>query len=231
MLTIPCLLIEARDFYIGRQKSVHAAGLGHNFNDIEARSMVKIEELLPGLEYSGQERQVIKRIVHATGDIGIARLVRFHPDAVACGVAAIRAGRPIFTDVRMVVAGLNRHLTRQFGCSVHCALDESKVMKQAVDGNDTRSATAFRSLNTRLNNAMVAIGNAPTALLALVNLIDKGVAPSLVVGMPVGFIQAKESKTELTKRSVPYIVITGRRGGSPAAAATMNALLLLALEA
>lgn len=203
---------------------------GHDFNDIEARSMAIIEGLLPQLDYFGQERQVIKRIVHATGDTEIAKLVRFHPDAVACGATTIRAGRPIFTDVRMVAAGLNRYLAQQFGCSVHCALDESKAMKQVADENNTRSATAFRSLGTRLNNALVVIGNAPTALLALVNLIDKGVLPSLVVGMPVGFVQAEESKTELTKRSVPYIIIMGRRGGSPAAAATVNALLYLALE-
>lgn len=196
---------------------------------IETRSMAIIEDLLPPLDCSEEERQVIKRIVHATGDPQVASLVRLHPNAVSTGIAAISEGKPIFTDVRMVVAGINHHLAQEFSCSIHCALDEPNVMRQAQEENVTCSAAAVRCLGTRLNGAIVAIGNAPTALLALLDLIgDGGVLPALVVGMPIGFVQARESKTELMKQDIPYVTIEGTRGGSAAAIATVNALLNLA---
>ena len=208
----------------------HSLSVMHNApQTIEPRSMAIIEDLLPPLDCSEEERQVIKRIVHAAGDPQVASLVRLHPNAVSAGIAAIRQGKPIFTDVRMVVVGINHHLARKFGCSIHCAFDEPEVMRQAPAKNTTRSAAAVRSLGMRLHGAIVAIGNAPTALLALLDLIDGGdVLPALVVGMPVGFVQARESKAELMKRDIPYITIEGTRGGSAAAVATVNALLNLA---
>ncbi|MFC2071371.1 precorrin-8X methylmutase [Chloroflexota bacterium] len=199
-------------------------------SDIETRSMAIIDRLLPVLDCSEKERQVVKRIVHATGDPEIASLIKFEPNAIGAGLAAIRDGRPIYTDVSMVKAGINKRLAGQFRCSVLCALTEFKQVKQVVYGNNTRSAAAFLNLDSKLSKALVVIGNAPTALLALVGLIDKGIIPSLVVGMPVGFVQAEESKVELSRRNIPYITIAGRRGGSPAAVATVNALLRLALE-
>jgi len=201
-------------------------------NDIEARSLAIIDKLLPSISCTDRERQVIKRIVHATGDLAIAELVKFHPNAIDAGVATIRAGKPIFTDGRMTAVGINkRQIAQKFGCSIHCALDEVDALQQIGKGKVTRSATAISAIGPRLNGALVAIGNAPTALLELLNLIDNGVLPSLVIGMPVGFIQAEESKVELTRRSIPYITIIGKRGGSAAAAAAVNALLRLALEA
>jgi len=200
-------------------------------NDIEARSLAIIDELLASISCTDRERQIIKRIVHATGDPGIAELVKFHPNAIDAGVATIRAGKPIFTDGRMTAVGINkRQIAQKFGCSIHCALDEVDTLQQIEKEKATRSATAISVIGPRLSGALVAIGNAPTALLELVNLIDNGISPSLVVGMPVGFIQAEESKVELTKRSIPYITIIGKRGGSAAAAAAVNALLRLALE-
>ena len=155
----------------------------------------------------------------------------FPVHAVSVGIAAIREGKPIFTDVRMVAVGINYHLTQEFGCSVHCALDEPGMMKQAQEEGVTRSAGAIRWLGRKLDGAIVVIGNAPTALLALLDLIDSGdVRPALVVGMPVGFVQAEESKAELTKRDVPYITVEGTRGGSAMAIATVNALLKLAQD-
>jgi precorrin-8X/cobalt-precorrin-8 methylmutase len=198
-------------------------------SDIEAQSLAIIDKLLPPLRCSNSERQVIKRIVHATGDPKIAKLVKFHPDAIDAGVVAIRAGKVIFTDGMMVAVGINkRQIAREFGCSIHCALDEVDTFRH-VEKDVTRSAAAILTIGPRLNGALVAIGNAPTALLALLNLIDNGISPCLVVGMPVGFIQAEEAKLELTRRSVPYITIIGKRGGSAATAATVNALLHLAL--
>jgi len=198
---------------------------------IEQQSMDTVESLLPPLNCSDEERQVIKRIVHASGDPQVAPLVRFSPSAVSSGLSAIAKGSPIFTDVRMVAAGINRHLAEACGCSLSCAMDETKGLKPAKEPDITRAAATMRHLGTRLNRAIVAIGNAPTALLALLDLIDhKEIKPALVVGMPVGFVQAKEAKDELIKRSVPNITVVGTRGGSAMAVATINALLKIAVE-
>jgi len=194
--------------------------------DIEQQSMDTVESLLPPLNCSEEERQVIKRIVHASGNPQLAPLVRFSPRAISGGLSAIAKGSPIFTDVRMVAAGINRHLAGACRCSVSCAMDETKE-----EPSTTRAAAAMRHLGTRLSGAIVAIGNAPTALLALLDLIDhKKIKPALVVGMPVGFVQAKESKDELMKHDIPYITIVGTRGGSAMAVATINVLLKMAVE-
>ena len=129
--------------------------------------------------------------------------------------------------MRMVAAGINTRLAEGHGCSLCCALDEPQPM-QSANTALTRAASAMYGLETRLNSAIVAIGNAPTALLALIDMIDQGrIAPALVVGMPVGFVQALESKAELIKRRIPFITVEGTRGGSALAAAAVNALLRL----
>ena len=203
----------------------------HVPHGIEVQSMAIVEDLLPPLECSKEELEVIKRIVHAAGDPQLACLVQFHPNAIFTGMAAIHEGRPIFTDVRMVAVGINRRLAQKFGCSINCALDTLNLTEEPHPGSTTRAASAIYHLGNRLHGSIVAIGNAPTALLALLDLIDSGaVLPSLVIGMPVGFVQAGESKAELMKRSIPYITIEGTRGGSAVAIATVNALLNLAQQ-
>ena len=194
--------------------------------DIERQSMEIVERFLPpALNISAEERLVVKHIVHAGGDPQLASLIRFSPSAIASGLSAMAKGSPIFTDVRMVAAGINRHLAEACRCPVSCAMDESEGLKP----DTTRAAAAMHHLGKRLNGAVVAIGNAPTALLALLELIDKdGIKPALIVGMPVGFVQAKESKDELMKRDVPYVTIAGTRGGSALAVATVNTLLKIA---
>ena len=194
---------------------------------IERQSMEIVEKLLPPLpKMSREERLVVKRVVHASGDPEVVSLMKFSPSAISTGLSAMTKGSPIFTDVRMVVAGINNHMAKGCECSLSCAMDETVGFKQVKKGSVTRTAAAMRHLGTRLDGAIVAIGNAPTALMALLELIDSGeIKPALVVGMPVGFVQAKESKEELMKRDVPYITVTGTRGGSAMAAATVNALL------
>ena len=200
--------------------------------DIEQQSMEIAERFLPlAPNVSGEERVVVKRVVHASGDPQVAPLIKFSPSAISSGLSAIAKGSPIFTDVQMVAAGINRHLAEACRCSISCAMDETKGLKQAKEPNITHAAAAMRHLGKRLNGAIVAIGNAPTALLALLDLIDaKEIRPALVVGMPVGFVQAKESKNELMKRDVPHVTIAGTRGGSAMAVATVNALLKIAVE-
>jgi precorrin-8X/cobalt-precorrin-8 methylmutase len=195
---------------------------------IERESFSIVERLLPPLlETTSEEREVITRIVHASGDHQIARSVKFSPTAVISGISALRDGRQIITDVRMLAAGISNRLARACRSPVLCAIDEIGTLRPT--DNTTRSAAAIHQLESKLSGAVIAIGNAPTALLALIDLIDtKEVNPALVVGMPVGFVQAKESKTELMKRDTPYISIAGTRGGSAMAAATVNALLKIA---
>ncbi|MDO8568507.1 MAG: precorrin-8X methylmutase, partial [Dehalococcoidales bacterium] len=195
---------------------------------IEKESLSIVESQLPPLALSEAERAITKRIIHACGDVSIAPLVKFSPSAVLNGLKAISSGSPIFTDVHMVATGISENMAAMFGCRIACALDLDGVAP--VDGK-TRTSAAMTRLGEKLNGSIVAIGNAPTALLALLSLIDtKKVNPALVVGMPVGFVQAAESKQSLTESHVPYITVTGTRGGSPMAAAAINSLLRIAAD-
>lgn len=194
---------------------------------IESESMKIVDSLYHSpSDMLAEEAAVIKRIIHASGDIEIVNLIKFSPLAVSSGVRAVAAGRPIITDVRMVAAGIDGHLAATFGCSIYCALDAADILNWSQESALTRSAAAMNCLGRKLDDAIVAIGNAPTALLALLKLIAEGkVKPALIVGMPVGFVKAAESKQELMKCGTPYFTVSGTRGGSAMAAATVNALL------
>ena len=199
--------------------------------EIETLSMRLISENMPELNFNDEEMAVVRRMVHASGDLTLGSLVEMMPDAVAVGRAALRKGAPVITDVRMVAAGISRLNADKFGVDVICALDQEGLAQEARATGQTRSAVAVKKLGEKLNGAVVAVGNAPTALYALLELIDAGkVSPALVVGMPVGFVQARESKEALTRRDVPYITVRGTRGGSNLAAAVVNALLKLNAE-
>lgn len=188
-----------------------------------------IDSLLPPLDCSEGEIQVIKRIVHASGDPEIANLVCFGHDAVLKGVQATREGCQIFTDVKMAASGIRSRETQKFGCRVESIISAPGVDILAREEGITRSAAAMRLFAPKLTGAIIVIGNAPTALLALNEMIDSGgVCPALVIGMPVGFVEAAESKAELMQRDIPYISIKGTRGGSGIAAAAVNALLIMA---
>lgn len=197
--------------------------------EIEARSFSIIETLLPPLDLPPEARPVLVRMIHAAGDASLAPDVRVHPQAVAAGVAALRGGAPIFTDVKMVASGIDAARAARLGCAVRCVIDEPGVAERARAEGTTRAVAAVRLMGPAMAGSVVAVGNAPTALLALLDLIDGGMAPpALVVGIPVGFVAAAEAKAELARRAVPHITILGARGGSPLAAAAVNALLRLA---
>ena len=199
---------------------------------IEQESMKIIGCLLPPLPgLSAEELSVVKRLVHASGDPQMASLIKFSPSAICDGLRAVTVGSTIFTDVRMVLTGIDKRRAEAFGCAVTCTLDGSDSLTGGNNGQ-TRSAAAIRGLGTKRTGAIVAVGNAPTAPFALLDLMEQeDIRPALVVGMPVGFVKAKESKEELMKRQVSYITIEGTRGGSPMAVATVNALLRLAQQA
>ena len=199
---------------------------------IEPRSFAIIAELLADFDQTEPEWPVVQRIVHTTGDPAVACQIRIHERAVAAGTQALRSGRPILTDVKMVAAGISRGLASQFGCEVLCAIDDPAVAEIARAQRTTRGVASVRHLADRVPGAVVAIGNAPTALFALLDCLDGGLPPpALVVGTPVGFVGAAEAKAELVRRThLPYVTIEGTRGGSSIAAATVNALLRLAAK-
>jgi precorrin-8X/cobalt-precorrin-8 methylmutase len=201
-------------------------------DEIDRQSLIKVQDSLPsGLSLPPQEHYVVCRIVRAEGDPEIAQVVRFSPDAVGQAIRALKAGARVLTDVRMVEVGISKALLKNCQISTRCLIDSPEVAARAQREGTSRAVAAMRELAPYVNGAVVAIGNAPTALLALLDLVDQGrVSPSLVIGMPVGFVACAEAKEELVKRSVPYITILGRRGGSSAAAATVNALLALMLD-
>ena len=201
--------------------------------EIEQESLRRVEASLQDCpSWSVAERYVVCRIVRAEGDPAIASGVRFSPGAVERGVEALRGGAEVVTDVRMVEVGISKVLLSSLGVRTRCGIDTPQAASRARKENTTRSVAAMRELAPHMDGAVVAVGNAPTALLALLDLAGEGLAnPALVIGMPVGFVACIESKEALGRSSLPYISVWDRRGGSSAAAATVNALLSLAARA
>lgn len=174
--------------------------------------------------------QIIRRVIHATGDFSFAESLVFHDDAVSSAVSAIRAGRDIYMDVSMGASGVSRSILSRFGGRVLCHINDPEIGEQAKASGRTRSETALAKLAAS-DAGIIGVGNAPTALIAAMEMIDKNrLKPALVVGVPVGFVNAEESKELLLGKSYPYITNRGRKGGSPVAVAIINALLRIALE-
>lgn len=196
--------------------------------DIEAESFRIIERELGPTRFSPDEFAVVRRCIHATGDFSFAKNLRFHPQAISAGLAAIRAGKNILVDVNMAASGISSTLLTRFGGRVICRVAEPETEAMAKANGTTRSDAAM-SRSVADNIGIVALGNAPTALLKVMELIDQGLfAPDLVIGVPVGFVNASESKEILVQQSFPFITALGRKGGTPVAVAAVNALLRLA---
>jgi precorrin-8X/cobalt-precorrin-8 methylmutase len=171
-------------------------------------------------------RQIIRRIVHATADISFVRTLRIHPQAVERGRAALAAGKPVLCDVKMLQAGM----TKVRG-QILCAIDRPEVADLARANGCTRAAAAMELLAPHIEGAIVAIGNAPTALWKIMEMARRGgPRPALVVGLPVGFVGARESKQALWESDLCSITNISPRGGSPVAAAAVNALASLGEE-
>ncbi len=201
--------------------------------EIDRQSLAMVADSLDVLQnapadssLSPAELYVLHRIVRAEGDPAIAADVRFSSGAIDAALRSLQSARRVITDVRMVQVGISRASLKRRQVTTACLIDAPEVAQRAQREKTTRSVAAVRELAPQMDNALVAIGNAPTALLALLDLIDSQQAsPAAIIGMPVGFVACPESKAELAARSVPHITILGRRGGSSAAAATVNALL------
>lgn len=197
-------------------------------HDIEAESFRLIEQELGPTGFSAEEFAVVRRAIHATGDFSFADNLRFHPQAISAGLAALRAGKNILIDVNMGASGISKNLLERFGGRVICRVAEEATIKKAKADGTTRSEAAM-ALSVGDNIGIVAVGNAPTALLKVMDLIQQGVfAPDLVIGVPVGFVNAAESKELLAEKNYPFITALGRKGGTPVAVAAVNALLRLA---
>ena len=174
--------------------------------------------------------QIIRRVIHTTGDFDYAQRVRFTPDAVSSGIEALRTRACIYADTRMIRAGLSPWRLQWHGNEVYCPAENPQSRELAEKAGVTRTLAAFRDCAASLNGAVIAIGNAPTALLEVTRLIEEdGVRPALVIGVPVGFVQAEESKNALWNIvKQPSITVLGRKGGSSVAVAIIHALLELA---
>ena len=169
---------------------------------------------------------VVVRMIHACGMTDLVRDIAFSPDVAAAGRAALRAGAPIITDAMMVAHGVTRSRLPAAN-DVLCTLHDPDVARLAEDLGTTRSAAAMELWRPRMDGAVVAIGNAPTSLFRLLEMLDEGAPrPAAIVGIPVGFVGAAESKAALADhpRGVPWITVHGRRGGSAIVAAALNAL-------
>lgn len=178
-----------------------------------------------------KEMEIARRVIHTTADLDYARDLLFHPCAVEAGMIALREGKDIVTDVHMVKAGINEKLLTDFGGRTVCLLNDKEVIKQSSKLKITRAILAMRKAARLMDGAIVAIGNAPTALFEICELVRlKAANPSLIVGVPVGFVQAQESKKELLSLDTPYITNKSKKGGSSVAAAIINALLILAIR-
>jgi precorrin-8X/cobalt-precorrin-8 methylmutase len=197
---------------------------------IEPESFRIIEQEMGPHDFSVLEWPVVQRVIHSTADFDLGSSLIFHPRAIEAGIAAIRSGCDVVTDVRMVQAGINAALLEAFGGHVRCFMADPDVVALAKVNGTTRAVQCVRKAAKQAPGAIYAIGNAPTALLELVRLIEDGEASiSLVIGVPVGFVAAVESKEQLRAQGlVPYITNHGRKGGTPVAVSIVNALLRIA---
>ncbi|MBW1707883.1 MAG: precorrin-8X methylmutase [Deltaproteobacteria bacterium] len=189
----------------------------------------EVSELRP---FQGEEWQIVRRMIHSTADFELLSLVKFHPDAIKSGVAALKSGCLVVTDTEMARMGITLRRMDQLGCRVECYMGSSEVKEKAQMEKTTRASAAVDFVVSRLKGGIYVIGNAPTALIRLLRWIEEGKCkPAMVVGMPVGFVNAAESKDLLMGQSgIPYIAIKGRKGGSALAACVVNQLAEISLK-
>jgi len=203
-----------------------------SFN-IEKQSFDIIESEIGKHDYNEDQWVIVRRVIHATADFDFAKNCKiiFHPNAIESAFLAFSKQSYIVTDVEMVLHGINKKSLSTLNISGVCYINDPECIKDSKKFNKTRSELAIQKSMDMINNGIVVIGNAPTALYEVISLIkEKKLFPSLVIGIPVGFVSAVESKNELSTLDVPFITNKGRKGGSSAASSIINALLLLYIE-
>ena len=194
--------------------------------EIERASMAIIGREMGDWAGPAENLPVLKRVIHTTADFDFVRNLLFSPNAVRLGREALRRGVTVVTDTAMAAAGIGKPAAARWGVSVVCRMADPDVRDEALRRGVTRAVVSMERAAAETPDAIFAIGNAPTALIRLCELVSEGAArPSLVVGVPVGFVNVVESKEMLAATDVPYIAAMGRKGGSPVASAVVNALL------
>lgn len=198
---------------------------------IEDASMEMIENEIGNHNYNEKEWPIVRRIIHSTADFDFAgkNKIIFSKNAIESGLNALKNGCSVIVDVNGVLGGLNKQNPKDFGNKIICNISNPEVMELAKEQNKTRSQVSMRLASSDIDKGIVAIGNAPTALLEIIKMVKEGiVTPALIIGIPVGFICAPESKEELASlKEVPFITNIGRKGGSSSASAIINALYKL----
>jgi len=197
---------------------------------IEDASMQMIEEEIGAHQYNEKEWPIVRRIIHSTADFDFAdkNKIIFHKDAITSGMNALKNGCSIIVDVNGVIGGFNKQNPKDFGNNIICNISKPEIMDLAKKEGKTRSQVSMRAAISDIDGGIVVIGNAPTALIEVIKMVKEGIVkPALIVGIPVGFICAAESKEELSKIDSPFITNLGRKGGSSSASAIINAIFKL----
>jgi precorrin-8X/cobalt-precorrin-8 methylmutase len=193
---------------------------------IQSESLDFVGQYTCGLNLGLIEDQNYRRIIHATGDPAIVSLIAHHPRFVPAVYQVLsKKNFVIYTDVNMVKMGINEQVVTSLGGQVVCRINDQEIAAAAGAAGETRAMTAARMSKSLIKDNLVVIGNAPTALFTVLEMAEEGYAPAAIIGTPVGFVGAKESKELLEQGEIPYITIRGTRGGSTIAAAVVNALL------
>jgi len=198
---------------------------------IEDASMQMIEDEIGSHPYNEKEWPIVRRIIHSTADFEFAdkNKIIFHKDAITSGMNALKNGCSIVVDVNGVIGGFNKQNPKDFGNNIICNISKPEIMDLAKKEGKTRSQVSMRTAISDIDGGVVVIGNAPTALIEVIKMVKEGIVkPALIIGIPVGFICAAESKEELAKlEETPFITNLGRKGGSSSASAIINAIFKL----
>lgn len=200
--------------------------------EIEALSFRIIDQEAGTHDFSPDQWQVVRRMIHTSADFEYKNSVCFHPHAITVGVEAIQHGKTVITDTNMARVGIRKNELSQFGASVECHINDDLVWQIAADSGSTRASAAVDVVQEKMSGGIYVVGNAPTALLRLIELVKENKnPPALIIGLPVGFVNAAESKTALMELDLPFISNIGRKGGSNVAASVVNALAIIAAGA
>lgn len=194
--------------------------------NIEKRSFEIIQNELDDLKLESEKEPIIKRVIHTTADFDYVDNLIFSEDVVKKAKAALKSGATIITDTNMAYSGINKKAAAKYGVDIKCFMADEDVAKEASERGETRATVSMERASKIQGPLIFAIGNAPTALIKLYELISEGkINPELVIGVPVGFVNVVEAKELIMNANIPYIVAKGRKGGSNVAAAIINALL------
>jgi precorrin-8X/cobalt-precorrin-8 methylmutase len=196
---------------------------------IEQSSFDIIDQEAGSHNFAPEQWSIVRRMIHTTADFEYQQMVRIHTAAIRAGIDAIKAGKTIITDTNMARVGIRKKELDPFGVSVKCFIKDSAVQEIAARNDTTRAEAAVDAAVTEMNGGIYVVGNGPTALMRLIELVKNNQAhPALIIGLPVGFVNAAESKAALVEMDYPYISNVGRKGGSNVAASIVNALAKLA---